>query len=67
MNNKSCLIIIDVQKGIFKLKYPVYDADRFIENIKKKSAWQKKIISKLSILNMRIKPFSEKVQQIGKL
>ena len=34
MNNKSCLIIIDVQKGIFKLKQPVYNQDRLIVNVK---------------------------------
>ena len=35
MINKSCLIIIDVQKGIFKLKQTVYDQAVFINNLKK--------------------------------
>jgi|GEM_PF-5817729 len=33
LGNKSCLIIIDVQKGIFKLKQPVYNEQKLIKTL----------------------------------
>jgi nicotinamidase-related amidase len=47
VNNTACLIIIDVQKGIFNLKQPVYKAADLLENLQA-------VIAKSRRLNMKI-------------
>ncbi len=39
MNKKSCLIVIDVQKGIFKLKQPVYNENALMQTLAKAIAF----------------------------